>query len=237
MSKGGLTFRRVVTIVYVLFIHVLAIAFVIDRFVLPRVSLSSAPPANVTDPTADFPVPTPLPVPSEFYDPATELANIAPPVPPTNTSFPSSGGSLQLIIPVVGIKSEQLQDTFTATRSEGRVHEAIDIMAPLGSPVVAAADGKIVKFHDSVQGGITIYQLSSDGKYVYYYAHLQKRADGLNIGDPVRQGATIGFVGDTGNAGAGNFHLHFSVFAVTDPNKLWQGTNLNPYPLLKNAVR
>jgi murein DD-endopeptidase MepM/ murein hydrolase activator NlpD len=108
-------------------------------------------------------------------------------------------------------------------------------MAPGGAPVLAAADGKIVKFHDSVPGGITIYEQSVDGKYVYYYAHLQRRADGLKEGDQVRQGAVIGYVGDTGNAGPGNYHLHFSLIEVTDPKRLWEGNNINPYPLLKNA--
>ncbi|MEP7212359.1 MAG: M23 family metallopeptidase [Acidobacteriota bacterium] len=233
MSQGRVTFKRVVTIIYVLFIHVLAVAFVVERFVLPRIDLSEAPPATVSDPTIVTAVPTPIPVPSEFYEPTPDnTSNIQ--VPETTLN---PGGSLRLIIPVAGIKSEQLQDTFTAARSDGRVHDAIDIMAPAGAPVLAAADGKIVKFHDSVPGGITIYEQSDDGKYVYYYAHLQRRADGLNVGDTVRQGTTIGYVGDTGNAGPGNYHLHFSLFEVTDPKRLWQGNNINPFPLLKNAVR
>ena len=218
-------------------IHVLALGFLIDRFVLPRISLSALPPASVTDPTTPTAVPTPLDAPSEFYDPSAveSLNSNAAPVQPQTEAAPAD--SLRLIIPVAGIRSDQLQDTFTAARSEGRVHEAIDIMAPGGSPVIAAADGKIVKFHDSVQGGITIYELSADGKYVYYYAHLQKRADGLKEGDEIRQGATIGFVGDTGNAGPANYHLHFSIFAVTDPKRYWSGSNINPFPLLKNAQR
>jgi murein DD-endopeptidase MepM/ murein hydrolase activator NlpD len=237
MSEGRLTVKRFVTIVYVLFIHVLAIAFVVERFVLPRVSFTPNPPAAVGDPTVVADVPTPLPVPSEFYIPPADNSNVSPaPAPPVQTTL-NPGGSLQLIIPVAGIKSEQLQDTFTASRSGGRVHDAIDIMAPVGSPVLAAADGKVVKFHDSVPGGITIYEQSVDGKYVYYYAHLQKRADGLKEGDPVRQGDVIGYVGDTGNAGPGNYHLHFSLIEVTDPKRIWQGNNINPYPILKNAPR
>lgn len=238
MSEGRSSFKRVVTIIYVLFIHVLAIGFVIDRFVLPRISLSASPPAAVRDPTSPAEVPTPLDVPTEFYDPApVELTNSNTEL--TQQQQPAAGptDSLKLIVPVAGIRPDQLQDTFTASRSEGRVHEAIDIMAPGGAPVLAAADGKIVKFHDSVPGGITIYELSVDGKYIYYYAHLQKRADGLKEGDAVRQGAVIGYVGDTGNAGPGNYHLHFSLFAVTDPKRYWDGTNINPYPLLRNAAR
>ena len=235
MSEGSSLFKRVVFIIYLLLVHVLAVAFVVERFVLPRVRLTETPPAAVSDPTVATNVPTPLPVPSEFYEPPVDNSNISNMNTASAAPALNPGGSLNLIIPVAGIKSEQLQDTFTAARSGGRVHDAIDIMAPGGSPVLAAADGKIVKFFDSALGGITIYEQSTDGKYVYYYAHLQKRADGLNVGDTVRQGTTIGYVGDTGNAGPGNYHLHFSLFEVTDPKRLWEGNNINPYPLLKNA--
>jgi peptidoglycan LD-endopeptidase LytH len=142
-------------------------------------------------------------------------------------------GTLKLIIPVVGVRPEQLQDTFTAARSEGRAHDAIDIMAPAGTPVVAASDGEIVRLFQSERGGTTIYQLSPDKKLVFYYAHLQRYADGLAAGKFVRQGEVIGYVGDTGNAGAGNYHLHFSIAVLADPKRYWEGTNINPYPLLR----
>jgi murein DD-endopeptidase MepM/ murein hydrolase activator NlpD len=158
-----------------------------------------------------------------------------------------------LIIPVAGVKPDQLVDTFSASRSapappsnsvpgsenaapaEPRYHDAIDIMAPAGTPVVAAADGEIVRFWDSDRGGITIYQVTDDRKFVLYYAHLQRRADEIREGMHVKQGATIGFVGDTGNAGAGNYHLHFSIARITDPKRIWSGTYINPFPLLKNG--
>ena len=142
-------------------------------------------------------------------------------------------GTLKLIIPVTGVRPEQLQDTFTDARSEGRVHDAIDIMAPAGTPVVAASDGEIVRLFQSDRGGTTIYQLSPDKKLVFYYAHLQRYADGLVAGKFARQGEVIGYVGDTGNAGAGNYHLHFSIAVVADPKRYWEGTNINPYPLLR----
>jgi murein DD-endopeptidase MepM/ murein hydrolase activator NlpD len=142
-------------------------------------------------------------------------------------------GTLKLIIPVAGVRPEQLQDTFTAARSEGRVHDAIDIMAPAGTPVVAASDGEIVRLFQSDRGGTTIYQLSPDKKLVFYYAHLQRYADGLVAGKFARQGEVIAYVGDTGNAGAGNYHLHFSIAVITDPKRYWEGTNINPYPLLR----
>ncbi|HMJ07957.1 MAG TPA: peptidoglycan DD-metalloendopeptidase family protein [Pyrinomonadaceae bacterium] len=233
MSDRAFTFKRGVTIAYLLIIHALAFAFIVERFVLPAISTPGHTAADIGDPTERSAIPTPLPVPSEFAEPPP--ANITAPTPAAAVLGEDVG--LRLIIPVAGVTGDQLVDTFSAARAEGRVHEAIDIMAPAGSPVLAAADGKIVKFHESVPGGITIYELSADAKYVYYYAHLQRRADGLKEGDLVRQGTAIAYVGDTGNAGPGNYHLHFSLFAVTDPKNYWNGQNINPYPILKNAPK
>ncbi len=157
------------------------------------------------------------------------------PAPPSGEQKAVKTAGETMIIPVVGIEAKNLQDTFTAARSGGRVHDAIDIMAAGGTPVVAAASGKLVKFFDSERGGITIYQLSPDEKTVYYYAHLQKRADNLKEGDFAEQGKLLGYVGDTGNSGAGNFHLHFAVWTITDPKRFYDGANINPYPLLKQA--
>ena len=141
-------------------------------------------------------------------------------------------GILKLVVPVVGVRRDQLVDTFADARSEGRVHDAIDIPAPAGTPVIAAADGQIIKLFQSDRGGTTIYQASVDRKLIFYYAHLQRYADGLANEKFVKQGETIGYVGDTGNAGAGNFHLHFSIAVVADAKRYWEGTNINPYPLL-----
>lgn len=144
--------------------------------------------------------------------------------------LPSPAG---LIVPVTGVRPEQLRDTFSEARSEGRVHDAIDIPSPHGTAVLAAADGPIVKLFQSVRGGTTIYQLSVDGKFVYYYAHLDRYADGLVEGHFAQQGETIAYVGDTGNAGAGNYHLHFSIAEISNPKDFWHGVNINPYPLLR----
>lgn len=142
-------------------------------------------------------------------------------------------GRLNLAVPVKGVKREQLLDTFEDARSEGRFHDAIDIPAPAGTPVIAAAEGEIIKLFQSDRGGITIYQASVDKKLVFYYAHLQGYAEGLVAGKRVWQGETIGYVGDTGNAGTGNYHLHFSIMITNDPKRYWEGTNINPYPLLR----
>jgi murein DD-endopeptidase MepM/ murein hydrolase activator NlpD len=108
-------------------------------------------------------------------------------------------------------------------------------MAPAGTPVLAAANGTIAKFFDSKLGGITIYQLTRDGKYYLYYAHLQSRSSTLKEGDTVTKGTTIAFVGDTGNAGPGNYHLHFAITIATDPKRFWEGTPIDPFPILKEG--
>ncbi len=168
--------------------------------------------------------------PPAFPSPAARIPSAANQTSPTIVGAPP-----QLITPVAGVRSDQLRDTFSEARAEGRVHDAIDIPAPLGTPVVAAADGTIVKLFQSDRGGTTIYQLSTDSRFIFYYAHLDRYAEGLVEGHFARQGETIAYVGDTGNAGAGNYHLHFSVALVSDPKKYWQGVNINPYPLLKEV--
>jgi len=151
--------------------------------------------------------------------------------PATPPDLPSSASGL--LIPVVGVRPDELRDTFDDARSEGRVHDAIDIMSPCGTPVVAAADGLIVKLFESVRGGTTIYERSTDDKLIYYYAHLKAYAAALAENKTVRRGETIAYVGDTGNAGPGNCHLHFAIWLITDPKHYWDGQNINPYPLLR----
>ncbi|HLN97086.1 MAG TPA: M23 family metallopeptidase [Pyrinomonadaceae bacterium] len=191
-------------------------------------SPATSPLAIPTLPNTPTPEGTTTPTPAESPGPPQESAATGPD--PLAGSFV---GILKLIIPVAGVKPQQLLDTFSDARSEGRVHDAIDIPAPAGTPVIAAADGEIIKLFQSERGGTTIYQLSADRRLVYYYAHLQGYADGLLPGKFVKQGEVIGYVGDTGNAGVGNFHLHFSISVVPDPNRYWEGTNINPYPLLR----
>jgi murein DD-endopeptidase MepM/ murein hydrolase activator NlpD len=142
-------------------------------------------------------------------------------------------GPAGLAIPVQGVKQDGLLDTFTQARAGGRVHDAIDIMAAEGTPVIAAADGTIEKlFFSDGGGGITIYERSNDGKWTYYYAHLQGYAPGLAEGQKVRQGQVIGRVGHTGNANAAGPHLHFAINRMDPGQKWYQGEPINPYPLL-----
>jgi peptidoglycan LD-endopeptidase LytH len=142
----------------------------------------------------------------------------------------------RLLVPVQGVRPEQLADTYNAARSQGRRHDAIDIMARRGTPVLATASGVVLKLFQSVRGGTALYELAPDQHTIYYYAHLDRYAPGMVEGRALRQGDLIGYVGDTGNAGAGNYHLHFEISTTTDPKRYWAGTPQNPYPLLRAGV-
>lgn len=189
-------------------------------------SRAAIPAATVTPAVTATPAASkPLPAPS-----------VSPTVSPVPVPAPVLSASLNsLLIPVQGIRGSQLHDTFNEARSEARVHEAIDIIAPRGSRVLAAADGTVVRLFNSDKGGLTIYQISPDEKHVFYYAHLEGYLGGLTEKQQVRQGDVIGYVGDTGNAQPGNYHLHFAIWQISDPKVFWNGSNVNPYPLLHNA--
>ena len=143
-------------------------------------------------------------------------------------------GPAGLAIPVAGVKPSELVDTYTQARAGGaRVHDAIDIVAPLGRPVVAAAPGRVEKmFFSQGGGGITAYVRSDDGRWIYYYAHLNSYAPGLHEGQQLGRGAPVGYVGATGNANPAGPHLHFAINRMNPGEKWYQGTPINPYPLL-----
>jgi murein DD-endopeptidase MepM/ murein hydrolase activator NlpD len=134
-------------------------------------------------------------------------------------------------MPVAGIKAGQLFDSFNQMRGAER-HEAIDIMVARGTPVLAVDDGRIAKLFNSKPGGLTIYHFDPTEKLAYYYAHLDKYAAGLAEGQQVKRGDLIGYVGSTGNANPAAPHLHFAVFELGAEKRWWQGTAINPYPLL-----
>ena len=156
------------------------------------------------------------------------------PIPDWVLRAPLVHGPTGLAIPALGIKARQLVDTFSQARAGGaRVHDAIDIMAPPGTPVVAAAPGTVEKLYFSYGGGgITAYVRSPDGRWTYYYAHLRNYAPGLREGETLKQGDPIGSVGSTGNANPAGPHLHFAINRMQPGQKWWQGTPINPYPLL-----
>jgi murein DD-endopeptidase MepM/ murein hydrolase activator NlpD len=209
---GAIKLRILLCIVFMVIVSLVALAITYRTTpVLPAIELPASNPIALGTPLPPEPTPT-----------------------PEQTNFV---GQVNLIIPVAGVRPDQLTDTFDDARSEGRVHDAIDIMAAAETPVLAAADGKILKLFNSERGGTTIYQLNNNGDLVFYYAHLARYADGLAEGNTVKQGEVIAYVGDTGNAGPGNYHLHFSIATVSDPKRYWEGTNINPYPLLHDRTR
>jgi murein DD-endopeptidase MepM/ murein hydrolase activator NlpD len=139
-----------------------------------------------------------------------------------------------LTMPVQGIAPARIVDTYSAARASGaRVHNALDIMAPRGSLVVAAAEGTVERLHYSAGGGgITAYVRSPDGGWMYYYAHLDSYAPGLAVGQRLHRGDPIGRVGSTGNANAAWPHLHFAVHRMSASDRWYQGLPVNPFPLL-----
>jgi murein DD-endopeptidase MepM/ murein hydrolase activator NlpD len=163
----------------------------------------------------------------------------APPVPPpliahpTTTQLPTPGTDSPdaLTLPVAGVDRSALRDMFDEVRGNRR-HEAIDIMAPRGTPVIAADDGTVKKLFTSVPGGITVYEFDLSQRYCYYYAHLDRYADGLHEGQTLHRGEVLGYVGSTGNAAENAPHLHFAVIRLDADKRWWKGTYVNPYPLL-----
>ncbi|MGI9056027.1 MAG: M23 family metallopeptidase [Pyrinomonadaceae bacterium] len=230
MSKFNKIIAKILLVFYLIFLHFILIVFIYEKFSLWTADFSRLNPDSVPEQEDKNRDQTPIPLPSfsETVLPTPTPETISTPA----VEYPAE----QLMIPVKGIRRDQLQDIYNEARSENRVHKAIDIMAAQGTPVVAAADGEIAKFFDSQLGGITIYQYSTNKKLVYYYAHLQRREDQIQEKQFVKRGTVIGYVGDTGNAGAGNFHLHFSIYEIEKPERYWEGNNLNPYPLLKNGI-
>lgn len=138
----------------------------------------------------------------------------------------------RLLVPVEGVAPADLDDTFAARRSGGRTHRAIDVMAPRGTPVLAVSDGEVVRIHQNRLGGKVLYLRSPDGVYDFYYAHLDAYAEGLAVGQTVRQGDVLGFVGNTGNARRTAPHLHFQVLQRSGRG---QGTPVNPYRLFQRS--
>lgn len=172
--------------------------------------------ASISQP--ELPAPAPLPAPL-----------------PKGTAAPTPAELLaqrRLVVPVKGIARTQLKDNFGEARSRGRQHKAIDIMAPWGTPVLAADEGRVAKISRNRGGGLSVYQVDGSGRFVYYYAHLAGYADGLREGQALQRGDLIGYVGTTGNAPDSAPHLHFAVMLLKGENRWWGGEAVNPYEAL-----
>ena len=137
--------------------------------------------------------------------------------------------SRRLTIPLPDVDATQLVDTYTQSRAAGAAHQAIDIMAPRGTPVLAVEDGRVAKLFLSKSGGITLYQFDPDGEYVYYYAHLDRYANHIKEGDVVRRGQVVGYVGVSGNALPDAPHLHFAIGRLGPERQWWRSSPINPF--------
>ncbi|HYU26198.1 MAG TPA: M23 family metallopeptidase [Thermoanaerobaculia bacterium] len=165
---------------------------------------------------------------------AAPIAAVATPAPVVPVmQMRDSGAPRPMIVPVAGVARSAMRDTFDEGRGTHR-HEAIDILAPRGTPVIAADDGVVQKLFTSVAGGLTVYEFDPDQRYCYYYAHLDGYAAGLHEGQPLRRGEVIGYVGTSGNASKDTPHLHFALIRLDPDRRWWKGTYVNPYPLLRS---
>jgi len=147
-------------------------------------------------------------------------------------SRPEAGAPM---IPVKGVVASQLKSTFNEGRV-GHLHHAIDILAPRGTPVIAAVDGTVRKLFVSRAGGITLYEYDLAGERSYYYAHLDAYAPGIREGLAVHQGDVLGYVGTTGNAPANTPHLHFAIDVLPPTKEWWKGEPIDPYPILTTSA-
>ncbi len=181
---------------------------------------------------------TPLPGPT---DPAPDPMELPIPANPATAGVPASPiaallRSKRLMVPVDGVSPERVPDTFTARRG-ARIHSALDIMAPRGTPVLSADAGRVFKVRSNNLGGLTVYTIDADERIVYYYAHLDHYPKGLAEGQALQPGDVIGYVGTTGNAPDNLPHLHFQVLLYRGNGRWWDGDPLDPHPYLARAGR
>lgn len=186
-------------------------------------------------PTIPFPTPAASSA-SAIPPPPTPVLSVSPVgITPAAALTDFTLGQEPIRMPVEGAGPTSFKDDFADMRGTNRRHEAVDIMAPRGTPVLAAVDGRVVKLFTSAQGGLTVYEFDRDSTYAYYYAHLDRYAENLKEGEELHRGDRIGYVGTTGNAPRDRPHLHFAIFRLGPEKRWWQGIAIDPYPLLLRA--
>lgn len=204
----------------------------------PAAIVTPEPPASPwPTPPAGEPLgaPTPPAIPGDSTDAHLDPRAFAPPADLAEVALPGIWDfdrlrARALLLPVDGFDRARLRDNF-AERRGARVHEAIDLLAPRGTAVVAVDDGVVKKLFTSGAGGLTVYQYDRGQAYCYYYAHLDRYAEGLAEGKALKKGDRVGYVGTTGNAPPGTPHLHFTILRLGADKRWWEGTPINPYPL------
>ena len=238
--------RAILAIVLVLFVG--GLAFYAGR--------ASAPPSVAVTPAPEAPDVSPGSTSTEQSRARTEpVVPATEPPPPVSPNAELKGPTLPhtvdgqvpgdaaplhargLGLPMANLKRADIHDTFAQAREGGgRRHEATDIMAPKGTPVVAVDTGVVAKLFTSKPGGLTVYQFDPSQKYAYYYAHLDRYAEGLREGMLLKKGDRVGYVGVTGNSDPNAPHLHFAIFELGPEKHWWEGKPINPYPMLIQAV-
>jgi murein DD-endopeptidase MepM/ murein hydrolase activator NlpD len=195
--------------------------------------------------------PDPSPASATDGTPATKTAATSRARPSQPTEFPDAtvavvGSSAsdaaylmsrRLLVPVAGADMSKVEDSFYEPRDGGRTHRAIDILAPRGTPILSADDGKILRMSTSELGGISMYTVDPDARLVYYYAHMDRYNDAMSPGHEIVKGDTLGFVGTTGNAPKDTPHLHFQVMRWPADNKYWDGEAIDPFEALGGPSR
>jgi peptidoglycan LD-endopeptidase LytH len=205
----------------------------VPEAVRPGPLLAPSPWAATPEPESPLGTHAPSSVPGDSTDALLTPRSLAAPADvPTQPSISDFDRlrTRQLLLPVQGYDLHQLRDNFAEKRGT-RVHEAIDMPAARGTPVLAVDDGIVKKLFASAPGGLTVYEFDPSGTYSYYYAHLDRYAEGLHEGQAVKKGDRLGYVGTSGNAPPNTPHLHFTIFKLAPEKRWWEGTPINPYPL------
>lgn len=192
--------------------------------------------ALAADSAALRPVPSALPVPPSLPDAGTSRTDAVPTSAPPATPAELSDLRKSLHLPVQGITRAQLRDTYAEARA-GRAHDALDIPAARGTPVLSATSGRVLRLFNSKAGGLMVYATDASERFILLYGHLDRYADGLADGKQLERGQVIGYVGTTGNAPIGTPHLHFAILRGQPNVSWWAGAPVNPYPLLVAARR
>ena len=234
--------RAVLTIVLVILIG--GIAFYAGRATAPPRAYTPPPDSPPSDTSTRTRTVDPPPSPPQITTPPVaaelpqELGNAPDSVLAASPVKAPNDLGYRIGFPIAGYPQSDIHDSFSQARARGeRAHEATDLMAARGTPVVAVTTGLIKKLFDSKQGGLTVYQFDSAEEYCFYYAHLDRYEEGLREGQLVKQGDRVGYVGSTGNANPEAPHLHFAIFKLGPERRWHEGTPLNPYPILMQAAR
>lgn len=206
------------------------------RIVVERSGDSTKTGAPRSDTVVTLPVQPSETLPSSPHETVSsgELADSTPPI---TTDAQLAMLSSELMIPIPGVQPADLRDTFHELRGGGtRMHEALDIMAPRGTPVLSATPGRVLKLHNSKDGGLMVYAADSSNEFVLMYAHLDRYADQMRDGAPLQRGEVIGYVGSTGDASPNAPHLHFAIAHPSAVKLWWTGTAIDPRPLLQRPA-